>query len=126
MKMEFLKYFESVNKVKVRAVTDTLMSYALYPFGLGTLCAICRTESWVIIFLFSAGSLMWIAGLIGYRFFAKNNPDYLRSEEYQIKSIIAEKIGDKDNQFNPNIKEMVEMVKPQEIKLINKSEENIG
>jgi hypothetical protein len=55
---------------------------------------------WVIILLFSLGSLFCIIGLIFYIYFAKKNPDYLRSESFQIKKQSIELLGDKEN---PNL-----------------------
>lgn len=116
------KVLDQVSKIEIRSVTDPLFKYGLYLMALGVICAVAKTETWVIIVLFSAGGILEVAGLISYKYFSKKNPDYLRSESFQLKKQSIEVLGDKDNRANPNVKDVPLITSPYARRLEN--EEN--
>lgn len=113
--MEFpnlTKIFGEVIRIKVRSVTDSLFKFGLILFAFGIICAIFKTKEWLYIATFCMGGVMMFIGIGAYIYFIKKNPDYLRSEEYQLRKegIIA--LGDKDNMLNPNIKNIPLITNP--------------
>jgi len=102
MDVTWTKIFDQISQIKVKSITDSLFKYGLLLFTLGVLSSIFSKVSWVTVFLFITGGLFVIIGFIYYAYFAKVNPDYLRSEEFQIKKQSIEILGDKENHFNPN------------------------
>lgn len=106
------KILDQVSKVQIKSITDPLFRYFSILFGLGTITAIAKTEIWVTITLFSIGGLLLIVGLCFYIYFGVNNPDYLRSESFQLKKQTIELLGDKDNTMNPNVKELKFITSP--------------
>lgn len=110
--MNWTKIFDQISKIQIKSITDSLFKYGLYIFALGTVSAIFKTLIWVIILLFSVGGLFVIIGLIYYCYFAHKNPDYLRSENFQIQKKSIEILGDKENHFNPNTKNITLIASP--------------
>lgn len=76
------------------------------------------------ILLFSVGGLFELIGLIFYCYFAKKNPDYLRSESFQIQKQSIEILGDKENQMNPNVKNIIYIASPFSSKELNEENKN--
>ncbi len=110
--MNWTKVLEQINKIQVKSITDSLFRYGLYLLALGTISAIFSTSIWVTIIIFCLGVLFELVGLIFYCYFSFKNPDYLRSEKFQISKKSIEMLGDKDNQLNPNIKSIVFIASP--------------
>ena len=94
------RILDQISKLKVKSVTDSLFKYGIYCFGMAVISIWLTERDWIAIVLFSFGGLFILAGLISYAFFALHNPDYLRSEEYQIKSKAADYIGDSERSKN--------------------------
>ena len=67
-----------------------------------------------IILLLTVGS---------YLFFMFNNPDYLRSESYQIRKQAIEKLGDKDGLLPTNVAQVINVPYSSPNMLINQDEE---
>jgi hypothetical protein len=125
--LNWTKIFSQVNKIQIKSITDSLFRYGLYLFVLGTISAIFKASSWVTILLFSVGGLFEFIGLGFYCYFAKKNPDYLRSETFQLKKQSIEMLGDKENQMNPNIKTIIHITSPFSPKeLGNESKKEFG
>lgn len=103
---------EQVNKVQVKSITDSLFRYGLGIFTLGTISSIFSSVSWIMILLFSFGGLFLLMGLFFYCYFSFKNPDYLRSESFQIKKQSIELLGDKENQHNQNLRNVVLIASP--------------
>lgn len=120
------KILDQVSKVQVKSITDPLFRYSAVLFSLGATTAIFKTDSWVIITLFILGGLLLIVGLIFYIYFSITNPDYLRSENFQIKKQTIEMLGDKDNTMNPNIKELKFIASPFSGQSDDNSKNNFG
>lgn len=110
--INFTKIFNQVNSIKIKSVTDSLFRNGLLFGILGLISAIFKTESWVTIVLFSICGLFCIFGLSFFIYFSRKNADYLRSETFQLKKQSIELIGDKENQLNPNVKELVSITNP--------------
>jgi hypothetical protein len=106
------KVFEQVGQIKVKSITDSLFRYGLYILCIAALTAILKTQVWVTIVFFSIAGLMILTGLITFCIFAKKNPDFLRSENYQLRKQSIELLGDKDNSLNPNVKKVVLITNP--------------
>jgi len=110
--VNWTKILDQVSKIQIKSITDSLFRYGLYLFVLGTISAIFKTPVWVTILLFSVGGLFELIGLVFYCYFSIKNPDYLRSESFQIRKQSIEMLGDKDNQLNPNIKSVIYIASP--------------
>ena len=67
-----------------------------------------------IILLLTVGS---------YLFFLFYNPDYLRSESYQIRKQAIEKLGDKDGLLPTNVAQVINVPYSSPNMLINQDEE---
>lgn len=106
------KIFEQVGLIKVRSITDSLFRYGLLILCLATFAAIFKVDTWILILLFSFGGLFLIIGLIVYCIFTKKNPDFLRSESYQLKKQSIELLGDKDNMINPHVEKVIFITSP--------------
>jgi hypothetical protein len=103
-----------VSKFRVTSITDSLFKYGLYILMVGTISAseTFKAPLWVTIILFLLGGIFLLIGLTFYIYFAKKNPDYLRSENFQLRKQSIEILGDKDNSLNPNIKEIIYISNP--------------
>jgi hypothetical protein len=110
--LNWTKVLDQVSKIQIKSITDSLFKYGLYIFVLATISALFKTEIWVTIVLFSVGGLFELIGLCFYFYFAKRNPDYLRSESFQLKKQSIEILGDNENKRNPNIKDLVYITNP--------------
>ncbi|MES2592154.1 MAG: hypothetical protein V4608_09735 [Bacteroidota bacterium] len=110
--MSWTKILEQVSKIQIKSITDSLFKYGLYIFVLATISGIFKTEPWITILLFAVGGLFEFIGLGFYFYFAKKNPDYLRSESFQLKKQSIEMLGDKDNNLNPHVKNIVFIASP--------------
>ena len=106
------KILDQVSKVQIKSITDPLFRYSAIVYGFGTITAIFRTDSWVTVVLFLLGSLLLFVGLVFFIYFCINEPDYLRSENFQLKKQSIELLGDRDNTMNPNIKELKFIASP--------------
>lgn len=110
--LNWTKVFDQVSKIQIKSITDSLFRYGLYIFALGTVSSVFKTPTWVTILLFSVGGLFELIGLIFYCYYSIKNPDYLRSESFQIRKQSIEMLGDKDNTMNPNVKNIVYIASP--------------
>jgi hypothetical protein len=106
------KILDQVSKIQIKSITDSLFRYGLWLFITGAATAIFKADTWVIVLIFSVGGLFFLIGLIFYVYYSIKNPDYLRSENFQIQKQSIEMLGDKDNCENPNIKSIVLIANP--------------
>lgn len=95
--LAWAKIFDQISKIQVKSITDAPFRNSLLFFLMGGAAAIFKAEAWVVITLFSVGGLVLLVALIVYLVFCFKNPDYLRSENYQIQKQSLELLGDKDN-----------------------------
>lgn len=102
----FLRIFDHIGKVKIKSITDTLFKYGTTILVVASLTAVFnKPPTWSIILLYGLGSLFLIFGLVFYAIFAFKNPDYLRSETYQIQKQSLELMGDSSNQGKIDLSE---------------------
>ncbi len=97
--LEWKKILDQAHDIQIKNVTDSLFKYAFIAITLGVVVVIFSEKIWPTIFLFSIGSVLIIFALLAYRYFAKNNPDYLRSEKYHLRKRSIELLGDKTNKM---------------------------
>ena len=122
MSFDFTRMFEIIGKIQVKSITDQLFKFGLFTLILGLLSAIFSPFRWTTILIFGIGCLLIILGVVFYIYFAIKNPDYLRSEKFQIQKKSIEILGDKENQINSNVKDIVYIASPYSQKqLTNKS-----
>lgn len=113
MPFSFTSMFEQVGKMRIKSITDSLFLYGLLTLIVGVTASLFpRVRDWELYVLFGLGLILMLTGLISYIYFAKKNPDYLRSENYQLKKQSLVLLGDKENQFNPNMKEVSAITNP--------------
>ena len=86
---------------------------------MGIISAVFVKLEWVTIIIFCSGGLLLVTAVLGYFYFTFKNPDYLRSEEYHLRKQSLEILGDKDNQLNPNVKEVKYVSSPYSLKGLN-------
>jgi len=102
MDIGLTKILDQISNFQIKSITDSLFKYGLYLLALSILASIFSHVVWMTFALFAIGAVFEIIGLIFYFYFAKKNPDYLRSENFQIRKQSIEILGDKNNHFNPN------------------------
>lgn len=110
--MNLTRLFDQVSKIKVRSITDSLFKFSAVLFVIGCISNIFATDTWPSIVLFVLGGICTLTALIFYCYFSLKSPDYLRSEDFHIKKQSIEMLGDKNNQLNPNVKEVVYISSP--------------
>jgi hypothetical protein len=109
---ELTKIFDSASKVEIKSITDSLFKYGLLFCVLAVLSALTATP-WIIITLFCFGGSLIVAGLSFYWYHSVKNPDYLRSETYQLKKRSLELLGDKDT-TSAQITDILQITGPDE------------
>lgn len=106
------KIFDKISQVKVKSITDSLFKYGLFTLVLGVISAIFTDKDWVTISIFGFSGLFILPAIIAYLYLVVKNPEYLRSENYQLKSQELELLSDSD------------ILKNKEIVISNKNKEN--
>lgn len=104
--MNWNKILEQVASIRIKSITDSLFKYSLFFITLGMIAGAIKLDNWMIVVLFSFSGLLVLLGVFFYCFFCFKNPDYLRSESYQLRKKSIELLGDKDHFGNLNIKEL--------------------
>lgn len=110
--VELTKIFEQVSKIQIKSITDPLLKYATIMIVLGCICASLKTDNWVLLTIFSLGVLLLVVAIVFYIYFSIKNPDYLRSETFQLQKQSIEMLGDKENSLNPNVREIKYIASP--------------
>ena len=111
--MDWSKLTEQVSSIKVKNVVDMPMFYGLFTLVLGSISSIFSPYEWVSIVIFCCGSILIAISIFGYVFFSFKNPDYLRSEQYQLKKQSLEILGDKDNLLPVDAENIVLITNPE-------------
>lgn len=109
---EWTQIFSQIIQLKVSSITDSLFKYGLLGLTLSTISAIFISKDWILIILFSLSGLTFLIGLFFYCYFSIKNPDYLRSETYQLRKHVAEMLGDNERSSNPNLKDVHLIMNP--------------
>jgi hypothetical protein len=110
--VNWTKVLEQVSEIKVKSITDSLFRYGALLLTLGTIAAICKATQWVLVALITMGAIFCFFGLGFYWYFSIKKPDYLRSESFQLRKQSIEILGDKDNNANPNLQNIVLITSP--------------
>jgi hypothetical protein len=113
---EWTKIISQVSQLKIKSVTDSLFKYGLLGFCVSVIAAVFIEKDWVLVVLFGISGLIILIGLFFYCYFAIVNPDYLRSETYQLRKQATEMLGDNERSANPNIKAVHLITNPQALK----------
>jgi len=95
--------FNQVSQLRIKSVVDSLLKFGILVLVLAVVGAIFNLKDWILIILFSFAGLLIIVGIIFYIYFALKNPDYLRSETFQLRKQAVEFLGDNERSTNPNI-----------------------
>jgi hypothetical protein len=110
--MFLTRVLQQAGQIRISSITDSLFKYGFLLIVLATFASVAKATLWVCILLFSFGGLFLITGLAVFCIFAKLNPDYLRSENYQLKKHSIELLGDKNNSANPHVDKVVLITNP--------------
>lgn len=102
----------AIGKIIVKSVVDSLGKLMLFVLALLVLAAIFVNERWVIIFIAIFAGLLLLVYLVSHFYCLINNPDLLRSEEYNIRKQIVEVLGDKDNLLPVDSKNIASIANP--------------
>jgi len=111
--IDWSKITQQVGTIKVKNVVDMPLFYGLFVLAFALISSAVSKYPWVTIVFFSFAALLFIIATFGYLYFTFKNPDYLRSEEYQIKKQSLEILGDKDKLLPIDAKNIVEISNPQ-------------
>jgi|JI7StandDraft_1071085.scaffolds.fasta_scaffold00259_42 hypothetical protein len=104
---------QSLEKIKTRSITDPPFIISGFLF-LMTVVLICTKSAYVFIFIFlSLAIIAFGVGLYVYLYFVRKNPDYIRSEHYQLQKQQLTMLGDSNNKGNANMN-LLPIVKPGE------------
>lgn len=107
---KFPDYNKSFAKITVKsAVNPLLWAIGLIALPLFVLSTITKNNS-LAIGMFVVASLIVITFIYSYCRFLHINPDYLRSEEYQLKAQSLKLLGDKDHPAEVNVSAIVTVV----------------
>lgn len=104
--MNLHKILDQVASIRVKSITDPLFKYSLILITIALIAAAIKVDTWIVVVLFCFGGLLLILGIYFFCFFSIKNPDYLRSENYQLRKKSIELLGDKDNSGNYNVTEL--------------------
>ena len=87
----------AIGKIKVNSAVDSLGKIMMLSLLVFLGASVFVDEMWVLIFLACFLVFLSIIFACSYVYCLIKNPDLLRSEEYNIKKQVVEKLGDKDN-----------------------------
>jgi hypothetical protein len=90
------KALQEVSQIKVKSITDPVFKFALIALAIGAGGA-AFVPFWVSVFIFSISGLLFFLGIGFYWYFAIKDPNYLRSETFQLHMKSFEHMGDKNN-----------------------------
>lgn len=105
------KLVNVVSSIKVKSAIDPLFKYAIILL-IAAVTLSPLVPEWASIVLFITGFIVLMYALFSYDFFRRTNPDYLRSEEFQIKKHSIEILGDKDNMLDAKAEDVVLIANP--------------
>ena len=97
MMMDWAKLTGQISSIKVKNVVESPLKYVLYILALAIFASIFSPLGWITIILMCFAGLLVLIAAFAYIYFSIKNPDYLRSEEYNLKKQSLEILGDKNN-----------------------------
>ncbi len=98
-----------VHKVSVTSAVNAPL-WACGVIALPAFFLATYNEGWLKIAFFVVGGVLILTFVGSYLLFAIRNPDYLRSEEYQLKKESLKLLGDRDNPLHAEANDLVAVV----------------
>ena len=113
--MNWTRILDQVAQIRVKSVTDSLFKYGtiLMIIGVTSGADVLGIDDWISIVVISIGGLLITLGIVFYIYFAKNQLDYLRSENYQLKKQTIELLGDNERAQNENLRNVHLIMNPE-------------
>jgi len=115
---------DSISQVKIKSVVEAPFKAVLIIIFLAVLSAWIKAPSWVTIVIFSIGGLFALLLVGAYILFSIKNPDYLRSESFQLRMKTLEVLGDKDGGLLPANPKDIILTSAQEVPVIDSEKED--
>ena len=107
------KVLKEVSKFKIKSITDSLFRYGFCFAVLGVIAAaIPSVASWVVIIVLCFAGLLILLGASVFVAFCVINPDYLRSEEFQLEREAQSLLGDKRHHFETSVDSLPSTTNP--------------
>ena len=97
----------SIGKVEVKRVPDKLWQVLLLLVVILGCGAYLQIKEWCLILLAVIIALVFVLAVGVYLFFMVKNPDYLRSESFQIRKQAIETLGDKDGLLPTDLSQII-------------------
>ena len=97
----------SIGKVEVKGVPDKLWQVLLLLVVIWGCGAYFQIKEWCLILLAVIIALVFVLAVGVYLFFMVKNPDYLRSESFQIRKQAIEILGDKDGLLPTDVSQVI-------------------
>ena len=112
--MNWARILDHVAQIRVKSITDSLFKYGTIILILGVISGvkILGIANWISIVTISVGVLVLLLGILFFAYFSKKHPDYLRSENYQLKKQTLELLGDNERAHNENLRKVHLIMNP--------------
>lgn len=105
---------QAITSIRVKSVIDPLIKLFVIVLLFIIVMAYLRLPEWIIICMICFAGLILLLVLIAYSCFAIYKPDYLRSENYNLRKQSLSILGDKDNYMTVDMKNIVDIANPYE------------
>jgi len=102
----------AISKIIVKSVVDSLGKLLLLSLIIFLLAAVFIKETWILIVLICFPGLLLLMYVVSHFYCLFNNPDLLRSEEFNIKKQVVEVLGDKDNHLLIDSEQLANIANP--------------
>jgi len=96
-------------KISVKSAVNPSL-WACVVISLPLFYSIAKVDGWLQVAFFIVAVIPIVAFLISYIYLLFKNPDYLRSEEYQLRAESLKLLGDRDNQLNADADDIVSVI----------------
>lgn len=113
----------SIVLIEVKGVPDKLWTVIFLLVIIWVGAAYAEIKSWCLILLAVLIVIILLLAVGSHLFFMFKEPDYLRSESYQIRKQAIEKLGDKDGLLPTNVAQVINVPYSSPNMLINQDEE---
>ncbi len=113
----------SIVLIEVKGVPDKLWTVIFLLVIIWVGAAYAEIKSWCLILLAVLIVIILLLAVGSYLFFMFKDPDYLRSENYQIRKQAIETLGDKDGLLPTDIAQVINIPYASPNMLINQDEE---
>lgn len=103
---------QAITSIRVKSVIDPLIKLFLIVLFFIIIIAYLELPEWIIICMICFAGLILLLIMISYLCFAIYKPDYLRSENYNLRKQSLSILGDKDNYMKVNMQNVVDIANP--------------